>query len=343
MAEATALLVDQVLAGGDRKLRVLAARGMLPLSPEELIPLQVRLTSDPDPEIAGRASAALKLVEPRLLADYLGSEAGEAELAWFCGESDHPMIVEAILRRRDVPRHLLCKLAPGLDAALQEILILRQDAIIEEPAILEALEENPRLDSNVRRRIHEYRQHLIPRQAEPEELPEAEPLDLEDDGPDEETVRAAIIEVSREPPSGEQDEVTGLTEGQIRMLPAPVRLKLARGAPRTLRSILLRDSNPLVACEVLTHNALSDDEVEQTARSRSVAEEVLQLIGRRREWMRKYGIVYALATNPRTPVGVARGLLPRLSIRDLRNLSFNRNLPDAVRSMARRIHQAKTR
>ena len=46
------------------------------------------------------------------------------------------------------------------------------------------------------------------------------------------------------------DESTGLSEGQIRMLPVPARLRLARSAPRLLRSFLLRDPNPRVANSV---------------------------------------------------------------------------------------------
>jgi hypothetical protein len=105
----------------------------------------------------------------------------------------------------------------------------------------------------------------------------------------------------------------------------------------------LKDSNPLVALAALNNNALSDEEVEQLAKSRSVVDEVLMEISRRREWMNKYPIVNAVVGNPRTPVGVAVRLIPRLSIRDLRGLSHNRNVPDGVRYAAQRQYQVKTR
>ena len=50
---------------------------------------------------------------------------------------------------------------------LQEALLLRQDAIVEEPLILDALERNPYLSPFSRRRILEYREHLLPRAAQP--------------------------------------------------------------------------------------------------------------------------------------------------------------------------------
>jgi hypothetical protein len=328
-------LVQQVLSGASRDLRLLAARGLLPLPAEDLIPLQVQLAADPDPEVAGRAGAVLRATEPRLVVDYLGHAAGPEEMAFFARESDQPEVLEALLRRRDVPRNLLVELAPRLDPALQEILILRQDAIVEEPLILDALALNPGLEQHVRRRIGEYREHLLPQ--ERRERPAAPVVEATD-----EEVAAALAEAAKLPEHGERDETTGLTEGQIRLLSVAVRIKLARGAPRSLRTILLRDSNPLVALSALNNNALSEEEVEQLARSRSVADEVLGEISRRREWMNKYPVVNALVGNPRTPVGLAIRLVPRLSVRDLRSLSHNRNVPDAVRFAAQRHYRVKT-
>lgn len=335
--ETASPLVQQVLSGGSRELRVLAARGLLPLAPEELIPLQVMLAHDPDPEVAGRATAVLRMTEPRHLAQFATADAGVEELAFLAEHVDQPEVVEAMLRRRDMPRHLLVEIAPRLSPPLQEILILRQDAIVEEPAILDALELNPQLEFHVRRRIGEYREHLLPRRFRE---PEAEAQAIEEASDEE--VAAAIAEAALLPPKGERDESTGLTEGQIRALAVPVRIKLTRGAARTLRTILIRDTNPTVAISALVNNALSDEEVEALARSRVVVDEVLLEISRRRDWMHRYAIVNALVGNPRTPINISMRSLPRLGPRDLRSLAHNRNVPDAVRSAAQRQYQVKT-
>jgi hypothetical protein len=157
-----------------------------------------------------------------------------------------------------------------------------------------------------------------------------------------EEVAAAIAVASTLPAQGERDESTGLTEGQIRALPVPVRIKLSRGAARTLRAILIKDTNPTVAISALVNNALSDEEVEQLARSRTVVDEVLLEISRRRDWMNRYGIVNALVGNPRTPLNVSMRNLPRLGVRDLRSLAHNRNVPDAIRAAAQRQYRVKT-
>ncbi len=123
---------------------------------------------------------------------------------------------------------------------------------------------------------------------------------------------SAIDRVRQLPSVGERDEKTGLSESQIRALPVPVKIKLTRGAGRTLRNILIKDTNQSVALSVVNNAAMSDDEIAMVASSRSVIDEVLTVIYRRREWVAKYKICLALAKNPRIPVGVAVKLLPKL-------------------------------
>ena len=77
---------------------------------------------------------------------------------------------------------------------------------------------------------------------------------------------------------------------------------------------------------MITNNNLSEQEVEQTAASRSVVEEVLTAIGQRREWANKYTIVKCAGHNPRTPLAISMRLIPKLSVRDLKDLGRDRNI-----------------
>ncbi|HEY0510819.1 MAG TPA: hypothetical protein VGH73_02870 [Thermoanaerobaculia bacterium] len=330
-------LLEQVRSG-NRRFQLLAAEGVLPLPPEELIPVQVDLAQGGDAEIAARARESLRSVDVRLARPFLETQAGEVALAFFAEEINHPLLLEAILRRRDVPRRILARLARRLPPDLQEILLLRQDAIVEEPAILEALEENPQVSTYSQRRIAEYREHLLPRhRAVPVAPPPAAPGEMSEEELQQEIAAARAL-----PPVGElEPERTKLTEGQIRGLSIPARLKLTRGAPRSLRTILLRDSNPQVAVSVITNNNLSDQEVELTAANRSVVEEVLTVIARRREWSSKYSIMKSLVQNPRTPLVISMRMIPKLSVRDLKELGRDRNIADAVRSAALRLYRIK--
>jgi hypothetical protein len=338
-------LVEQALAGSNRQLTLLAARGLLPLARAELIDLQVRLAEGADPEVSRLAGESLAALEPRMLVPVLAQEAGPEVLRWFAGGSGNREVIETLLRRRDVPQDVMMQLAPRLPADLQEILLLRQDRITATPELLEALESNPQLSAYARRRILEYREHLLPSAVSAPIGAPAVPAPADEGEPSEAEVAAAIALARQEAvtaDTGDIEEKTGLSEGQIRQLPVPVRLKLARGAPKTLRQFLVRDNSALVALAVVQANPLVDQEVEQYAKMRNVVSEVLEYLGKHRTWSNKYPVALSLVTNPRTPLSVALGLLSRIAVRDLRNIGRDRNLPEAVRSAAARLHRVKS-
>ncbi|HVR29631.1 MAG TPA: hypothetical protein VMS86_08850 [Thermoanaerobaculia bacterium] len=250
----------------------------------------------------------------------------------------HPLVLEAALQRRDIAVSTLRRLAAWVPAQLQEILLVRQEDLRRNPEILDALESNPYLTAYTTRVLREYREYLLPqrpatRQLAPEELAEVT----------DEIVQRAIATVAVHVPSqGEYDELTGLTESQVRGLPLAVRVKLAFGASKTLRNILLKDQSPQVALTALNRCSISDREIEQLCQSRNVSEEVLTEISRHREWISKYRIMFMLVKNPRTPVNVSTQFVPRLAARDLKVLAVDRNVPDSVRSRARTLYRQKT-
>ncbi len=336
-------LIDQVLSGEKPELQRLAAEGLLPLPPTQLTWLQVVLAEGAGGSAALVAGESLKSMEPSVLAGIITDGLRVGALSWLGQNVEHPVVLEAVIRRPDVPRSLLEFMAPTLSPELQELLLLRQDAIVELPSILDALEANPRLSTYSRRRVGEYRRHLL--RAEPAADEEEEVAEEVDEGAIEEAtdeeVEEAILVARSEPAAGEKDEITGLSESQLRTLPLPVRLKLSRRAPRALRSILIRDSNATVAVSVLENNPMSDSELEQIARSRAVVDDVLRAIARNRAWIRKYPIAVALVKNPRTQVGIAIRLASRLSVRDLRAVAKDRNVAHAVRSACERLYKLK--
>ncbi|MCB1007972.1 MAG: hypothetical protein KDB94_03660 [Acidobacteria bacterium] len=333
-------LVAQVRSGESPELRVLAAQGILPIAPSDLIPLQVELAQSDDELTADYARKSLDAVDSRFVAALLTTDASHEVLGYFAETSRDALVLEAVIRRRDTPRVLMVDLARRLPADLQEILLLRQDAIVECPDILRALEENPAASIYSKRRILEYREHLLPRErkARVETTAPVEAAAEELDAADWEEIEKA----KDLPKEGELDTSTGLTEGQIRSLPVPVRMKLTRGASRTLRGILIKDANPLVATAVLANAAMSEDEVEQIAASRTVVDEVLAAVARKREWVSRYNVALALVRNPRTQVGVGVRLVARISVRDLKTLRRDRNVSDAVRSQADRLYKIKS-
>ncbi len=114
-------------------------------------------------------------------------------------------------------------------------------------------------------------------------------------------------------------------------LPILRRMKLAMKGTREQRAQLIRDSNKLVAAAVLSSPKLTESEVESFSKMANVSEDVLRVIAANRNWIKNYGVVAGLTKNPKTPPAISMKLLPRLNERDMKMLSIDRNVPEAVR------------
>jgi len=119
------------------------------------------------------------------------------------------------------------------------------------------------------------------------------------------------------------------------------RVKLGIKGDREARGILIRDANKIVATAVIHNPRLTDHEVEGIAAMRTVADEVLRLIGSNRAWARSYPIVHNLARNPRTPLATAIHILPRIRTNDLKAIALSRNVSEAVRRQAYRLSEMR--
>ena len=124
---------------------------------------------------------------------------------------------------------------------------------------------------------------------------------------------------------------------RLSLMTVAERMKVALQGSREERSVLIRDPNRLVSSAVLASPKLTESEVEAIARMTSVTDEVLRIVGTSREWTKHYTVISALTRNPKTPVGVALTLMPRLVERDIKMLSTDRNIPEPIRLSARRI------
>jgi len=129
---------------------------------------------------------------------------------------------------------------------------------------------------------------------------------------------------------------------RVMFMNAKDRMKLAMKGDREARGILIRDSNRVVATAVIHNPRVTDQEVENIAAMRTVADEVLRLIAMNRNWARSYSIIHNLVRNPRTPIPTVIGTLPRIRSKDLKNLSQNKNVSEAVRRQALRLSQARS-
>ena len=114
------------------------------------------------------------------------------------------------------------------------------------------------------------------------------------------------------------------------------RIRLAYRGNKEERMFLVQDRNRLVSSAVLKSPRTRDADAEAIANMKSISEDVLRGITFRRDWMRHYGIMRAIVKNPRSPIDVTLSLVMRLNAKDQKFLASDRNVPEAVRSTARR-------
>ncbi|MEP6570037.1 MAG: hypothetical protein ABJC10_09705 [Acidobacteriota bacterium] len=129
---------------------------------------------------------------------------------------------------------------------------------------------------------------------------------------------------------------------RIMFMNARDRMKLAMKGDREARGILIRDLNRVVATAVINNPRITDQEVENIAAMRTVADEVLRLIAMNRNWARSYAVIHNLVRNPRTPVPTVLSTLPRIRTKDLKQLSQNRNVSEATRRQAARLSEIRS-
>ena len=135
-------------------------------------------------------------------------------------------------------------------------------------------------------------------------------------------------------PTTEQEKMSLVQ--RLASMQVPDKVKAAMKGSREMRAILIRDPNKLVSMAVLSSPKMTETEVEAIAKMGSVSEDVLRTIAQSRAWTKNYGVISSLVKNAKTPLAMSLNLLNRLSEKDLKGLSTNRNIPETLRIAARK-------
>jgi hypothetical protein len=339
-------LLDGILKGEvPRQVRLFAAQGMLPVSREDLLRLQVVLSADPDEELAGFATDSLAEVTTEVL------------VAWVQGQDLESMVLDLLIRVRDddeiwasvaqapnTSDETLRVMARHGSRLIQDIIMTNQVRVLQCLELLDDLRANPHVDQVILRRVKEFEEEFIEKALK-------DAIDGADGyGPTIEEAIAALRSIGAHIPresdlpypesddAGLRDAVEKAgtsTYGRILTMDVKERIMCALKGSREERSILISSRNRLVVRAVMASPKLSDPEVEKFAASRSVSDEVIRVIASNPRWTRMYPILIALAFNPKTPPALTLRMLPRLSIRDIGRLGRDRNVNPVIRRQAK--------
>jgi hypothetical protein len=133
-----------------------------------------------------------------------------------------------------------------------------------------------------------------------------------------------------------EEEKAQTFQQRLASMTVPEKVKCASKGTREMRGVLIRDPNRMVAAAVLSCPKVNEAEVEAFAKMGNVSEEILRTIAMSRAWTKSYGVLLALVKNAKTPVALSINLMQRLNDSDVKKLSTDRNVPEALRAFARR-------
>ena len=346
-------LIGGILEGKvPRQVRLFAAQGLLPIPQEDLLRLQVMLSSDPDDELASMAKASVSEIDSAAIVEWIS----EYEL--------EPMVLDLLTRVRDeeevwveVARHsgvsdeTLRVLAKNGSVLVQDIVMTNQVRIFGCLEILEDLQNNSRVSENILRRVHEFETEFIEKVLKAEEMAAGAAPTIEDALAALRNIGAHIPELERLPYQKSDDagvreaveNAGGVQSTFARLVKMNIKEKVmcALKGTREERSILINSRNRLVVRGVLGSPKLSDSEIEQFAGLRTIDAEVLRIIYRNPRWMRRYQVIWKMVSNPKTPVDMGIRIVNRLNIRDLKRIGNSRNVNPVLRRQAEKFAERR--
>jgi len=346
---ATNPLVLQFRRGGvARDLRLMAAQGLLPLKPEDLLELWTGLVGDADSAIRAAAEKSLTdFAAAELLPILKSRDTPVAVLAWAVSKRAEPELREATLQNTSLPDDVIEQLAPTLPQALAELVVINQTRLLRSTPLLVAIESNAGLSNDQKRRLRELRETFrvgeqpaaapAPAAPPPVEEPAEPEVDVEE-VPESEfsmTEEEFIVRTLAEEDRQKVEKVSAVQK--IYRLNTAEKIITALKGSREERSILIRDPNRLVATAVLGSPRITEAEIESISSMKGVSDEILRTIGNHREWTKRYRVLNNLVRNPRTPVGIALSMVPRLNPRDIKGIAVDRNVPEPVRKQAQKF------
>ncbi len=335
-------VLDYIKPEAPKENRLMMAKGAVPMPSSILATVLTFLLEDVDEEVRTQAKTGLLEMPKGVIQAILREPAHPKTLDFFAKEQfAQEDLMEPILLNPYTLDETCVFLAAKVSERLATIIISNQVRLLRTPTIAEILKQNPKaLRSQLDAMVSFLRINGILLEGESPELTNEE-IKLILDEP--ESTGAQVIpkdlveEELEDIPLTEEKKKT--FQQIIRDLNVAQKIKLALRGNKEARSLLIKDSNKIVAASVIKSPKITDSEVISICNMRTVHDEVIRIITTRPEWVKHYVIQVALANNPKTPFPIAVRFARQLNITDLQKLSKNKNVSGQISRMARQIFE----
>jgi hypothetical protein len=332
-------------------LRMMAAKGLVPLSASDMVGVLFMLTFDAEASIREAAESAATKLADRIAASAFRDESVQPPvLGYFCRlfGTVNEAYAEMLILNSSTPDEAVAAVAALCSKRTAEIIAQNQLRLLRHDALVRELAKNSLAQGALIDGVCDFavRSGLVL-----VDVPQMQAARIRVFGPD------ALQKPIDTGPTAEEvmeefevrhDSVVPLEEGKKLTLSQRVgkmniaeKIKLATKGNKEARSILIRDSNRLVCVAVIRSPRLTDPEVLVQAQNRVANEDVLRVIYSNREWLRQYPIKLALIKNPKVPQAISMRMLNQLHESDVKNLARDKNVPGTIQMMAKKMLSKK--
>ena len=334
-------------------VRLMAARGMVPMGPKDMVTVLVCLNYDEDDKISQSAAKSLAELPERILQGGLSENLHPLVLDHVARVfSDNEGHLEAILLNKLTSDETYAFLADKVGERLLGIIVDNQVRILRHPPIAQAVLNNPGVLKSTVDNLMDFAVRTGMDFKDLDAFEEAKgrissaPRNIQEEARIQQVVFESLPEdmMMEEEEGDETPEEAEEREKKKRnilqrlhtMTPAQ-KIALAQKGNKTVRMTLIRDANKVVAVAAIKNPGISEMEVIGVATSRSVSDDVIRIICNNREWTRSYMVKLALVQNPKTPVAFSMRFLQVIRSPDLKKLASSKNIPSALASAAKKI------
>jgi len=335
--------------------RMMAARGIMPLSSGDQVAVLYQLALDLEPGVAQVARATAAALPERLLSGTLADPSVDPRvLDFFAGlAAGKPSVFDAIVLNPAVADGTIAALAGKCDSREVDLIAQNEQRVLRHPEIIAAMYMNRRARMSTIDRVVELAVRSdvrVPGLAAWDEVARALTGGASAGDRDDALIRG-VLELAGDdagggagpappeaaPPPEQEPPEQEKEDPSFEQLSIPARIRLASIGNATVRGRAIRSPIRLVAMAAIKAQGVRETEVVHYAGNRNLSEDVIRHIAGKREWTKLYEVKVALCHNPKTPLVEATRLLASLRERDVQNLARSRGVPSALVAQARRL------
>ena len=364
-----------VESGSPPPMRMMAARGLVPAPPNELVALLYQLTFDAEAPIAKAARDTLAGMPQAVLLGLVSGPLPAFVLDLIAELFKHnDALLEKLLLNAKTGDETFATLAEVCSESITELIAANEVRLLRHPAIIEGLFLNPAARMSTVDRVTDLgRRHklkfervyvleqlvsdartaleLDPKLAEPAD--DAAFKKLLDHSLAEEAAENAmlanlseeqVVEVrTRQNEAVDEGKSSNNRQAEIGKMSISQKVRTATLGSKSDRDYLVRDNNRLVHMAAVTSPKVQPADIMAWSGNKALPENIIMYIGTNGKYRRNYKILVNIVNNPKAPLRLTSGLINTLSKADLAKVQKNRNLAPAIQRLAKSLGEQRAK